>query len=42
MPTNIGYYLINAFDIFSEIIIPEEVERELKNSKVTVFKKLKI
>ncbi len=34
--------LINSFDIFSELIIPEEVERELKNSKILIFKKIKI
>jgi len=34
--------LINSFDIFSELIIPEEVERELKNSKTLIFKKIKI
>jgi len=34
--------LIKAFDIFSKIIIPEEVERELKNSKIFIFKKIKI
>ena len=34
--------LINSFDIFSELIIPEEVERELKNNKILIFKKIKI
>ena len=34
--------LINSFDIFSELIIPEEVERELKSNKIPIFKKIKI
>ena len=34
--------LIHSFDIFSELIISEEVERELKNSKISIFKKIKI
>jgi predicted nucleic acid-binding protein len=34
--------LINSLDIFSELIIPEEVERELKNNKIPLFKKIKI
>ena len=34
--------LIKAFDIFSIVIIPKEVEKELKNSKILIFKKIKI
>ena len=34
--------LIYSFDIFSELIIPEEVERELKSNKIPIFKKIKI
>src|SRR3989338_10971633 len=34
--------LIKVFDIFSEVAIPEEVEKELKNSKILLFKKIKI
>jgi predicted nucleic acid-binding protein len=34
--------LIKAFDIFSMVAIPEEVEKELKNSKITIFNKIKI
>lgn len=34
--------LIKAFNIFSTVVIPEEVERELKNSKIIIFKKIKI
>ena len=34
--------LIKVFDIFSEVAIPEEVEKELKNSKITLFKKIRI
>lgn len=34
--------LIKTFDIFSEVVIPEEVERELKISKIPIFRKIKI
>ena len=34
--------LIKVFDIFSEVAIPEEVEKELKNSKILLFKKIRI
>src|SRR3989344_9026772 len=34
--------LIKAFDIFSIVLIPEEVEKELKNSKILIIKKIKI
>jgi len=34
--------LSKAFDIFSIVAIPEEVGKELKNSKVVIFKKIKI
>jgi len=34
--------LVKVFDIFFEILIPEEVERELRNSKIPLFKKIKI
>ncbi|MDO8459555.1 MAG: DUF3368 domain-containing protein [Nanoarchaeota archaeon] len=34
--------LINSFNIFSELIIPEEVESELKRNKISIFKKIKI
>jgi predicted nucleic acid-binding protein len=34
--------LIEVFNIFTEILIPEEVERELKNSKISIPKKIKI
>ena len=34
--------LIKAFDIFSVVVIPEAVERELKNNKIPIFKKIKI
>ena len=34
--------LVKVFDIFSEVVIPEEVERELKNNKISIFKKIKI
>ena len=33
--------LVKVFDIFSEVIIPEEVERELKNNKTPLFKKIR-
>jgi len=34
--------LIKVFDVFSVVVIPEEVERELKNCKILIFKKIKI
>jgi predicted nucleic acid-binding protein len=34
--------LVKVFNIFSETIIPEEVERELKISKIPIFRKIKI
>ena len=34
--------LVKVFDIFSEVVIPEEVERELKNNKIFIFRKIKI
>lgn len=34
--------LINSFDIFSELIIPKEVEKELKSNKIPIFKRIKI
>jgi len=34
--------LIKVFDIFSEVAIPEEVEKELKNSRILLFKKIRI
>jgi predicted nucleic acid-binding protein len=34
--------LIKAFDIFSQIIIPEEVEKELKNNQIVISRKIKI
>jgi len=34
--------LAKVFDIFQEVAIPEEVEKELKNLKVSIFKKIKI
>jgi len=34
--------LIKVFDIFSIVVIPEEVERELKNCKILISKKIKI
>ena len=33
---------IKALDIFSKILIPEEVEKELKNSKIIVPNKIKV
>ncbi len=33
--------LIKVFDIFSEVVIPEEVEKELKNNKILLFKKIR-
>ena len=34
--------LVKAFDIFSVVVIPQEIERELKNSKISMSKKIKI
>ena len=34
--------LIKVLNIFSIVIIPEEVEKELKNSKILILKKIKI
>jgi len=34
--------LIRAFNIFSEVMIPLEVERELKKSKIHLLKKIKV
>jgi len=34
--------LIKVFNVFSVVVIPEEVERELKNCKILIFKKIKI
>jgi len=34
--------LVKVFDIFSEVLIPEEVKKELKNSKILLFRKIKI
>ncbi len=33
--------LIKIFDIFSEVAITEEVEKELKNNKIFLFKKIR-
>lgn len=34
--------LIKVFDIFSLVAIPKEVEKELKNSKILISKKIKV
>jgi predicted nucleic acid-binding protein len=34
--------LIKVFDIFSLVAIPEEVEKELKNSRILISKKIKV
>jgi len=34
--------LIKVLDIFSRVVIPEEVERELKNSKILISRNIKV